>query len=377
MARTCGNVCAVPLDVLHVLPTAQRRGAETFALELHQQLGARGHRSTAVALEPGPVSGRRLPVQTFGPGRFSPSGMRALRIAAKRSAVVVAHGSSTLLACGVALAGTSVPFVYTNIGDPRYWAPAGARRARVGFLLDRAAAVAAICPPARDILVEHFSLSPAKVRVVPNGRSGERFAPADRAEVAAARHQFELPAAGDVVAVVGALTPEKRVDVAIRTVAAVPDLRLVVAGDGTIRSRLEELAHREAPGRVTFIGSTDRPEQVFAAADAVLLTSASEGVPGVLIEAGLAALPVVATDVGWVSQVVVDGVTGRLVGPGDTAGLTAAVEEVLHDRVRLGAAARTHCLARFEIATVVSAWEELLRAVALRTRRRPATRRTR
>lgn len=367
----------MPLDVLNVLPTAQPRGAETFALELHRQLVARGHRSAAVALEPGRVPGRRLLVQTLGPGRFSPSGMRALRTAGKRSGVVVAHGSSTLLACGVALAGTSVPFVYTNIGDPRYWAPAGARRARVGFLLHRAAAVAAICRPARDILVEHFRLSPEQVHVVPNGRSGERFAPVDRAAVAAARHEFELPEEVDLVAVVSALTPEKRVDVAIRAVAALPDVHMVVAGDGPVRGRLEELAHRVAPGRIRFIGSTDRPEQVYAAADAALLTSASEGVPGVLIEAGLAGLPTVATDVGWVSQVVVDDVTGRLVPPGDTAGLEAALGEVLHDRARLGPAARRYCLEHFEMTHVASKWEVLLREVARPIRPRRAARRTR
>jgi glycosyltransferase involved in cell wall biosynthesis len=82
----------------------------------------------------------------------------------------------------------------------------------------------------------------------------------------------------------------------------------------------------------------------------------------VLVEAGMSGLPSVATDVGAVSEVVVHGRTGLLVGPeGD--GLAAAISAALHDRDRLGGAAHRHCLERFEIGTVADQWDRLLRGL--------------
>jgi len=347
------------LDVLHVLTSNSRRGAETLAFELHCAMLAEGTRSDAVALSPR-GGGDVLPVPILAGHRFSVSGLRALRRRATEARVVVAHGSSTLLACGAGLAGAGVPFVYVNIGDPHYWAATQARRARVRFLLRRAAAVAAISHGSRQVLVDDFGLPPERVHVIPNGRRAGAFPPADPATRARARQDLGLDESGDLLAMIGALSPEKRVDVAVDALAELPHVRLVVAGAGPQRDALADLAERRAPGRVTFLGSTDRPATVLAAADALVLSSDSEGVPGVLIEAGLAALPVVTTDVGWVREVVVDGVTGQLAPPGDPGALAAGVRAVLADRDRLGAAARVRCLERFELGAVLAQWNTLL-----------------
>jgi glycosyltransferase involved in cell wall biosynthesis len=343
-----------------VLATAQRRGAESFAFELHAALAQRGHDSSVLALVPAATGARSLPVDVAATKRFSLTGSRVLRRRAAAVDVVVAHGSSTLLACATAMPGLGVPFVYANIGDPRYWAGSLPRRLRVGLLLRRAAAVSAICGPAKEALVEHFRLNPSKVTVIPNGRSAQRFAPADPSSREAARHALALDPAHPVVAAVGALSPEKRVDVAIRAVASLADVRLVLAGDGPDRAGLEQLAEQLAPRRVRFLGSVDDPVPVYSAADALLLTSDSEGVPGVLIEAGLAGLPVVATDVGWVREVVREGTTGRLVPAGDSAAVATALADVLEHRDTFGGAARRHCVSGFDLACVVDRWEALL-----------------
>jgi glycosyltransferase involved in cell wall biosynthesis len=102
---------------------------------------------------------------------------------------------------------------------------------------------------------------------------------------------------------------------------------------------------------------------VLTAADAVLLTSDSEGLPGVLIEAGLVGLPAVATDVGWVSEVVIDDVTGRLVPAGRADQVAAALDNVLADAGRMGEAAHRHCIESFEMQRVVDRWERLLDGV--------------
>jgi glycosyltransferase involved in cell wall biosynthesis len=85
--------------------------------------------------------------------------------------------------------------------------------------------------------------------------------------------------------------------------------------------------------------------------------------PGVLIEAGLSGIPVVATDVPGVRSVVADGETGVVVGVDDLPGLTAAVSDLLLDPVRRGAmgrAARDRCLERFSMDAVGTQWLTIL-----------------
>jgi glycosyltransferase involved in cell wall biosynthesis len=116
---------------------------------------------------------------------------------------------------------------------------------------------------------------------------------------------------------------------------------------------------------VHFLGATDGSAEVLAAADVLALSSDSEGVPGILIEAGLSGLPVVATDVGWVSDVIRPDVSGLLVPPGEPDQLGAALRNALHERDRLGQGGRKLCLAEFDLATIAEKWQRLLATVAL------------
>jgi glycosyltransferase involved in cell wall biosynthesis len=90
---------------------------------------------------------------------------------------------------------------------------------------------------------------------------------------------------------------------------------------------------------------------------------AGEGMPGVLIEAGLSGVPVVATDVPGVRTIVVDGETGLIVPERDGAGLTTAVARLLDDdalRLRLGTTARQRCVEQFSIESVCRIWSGLI-----------------
>jgi glycosyltransferase involved in cell wall biosynthesis len=350
---------AQPHRILHVITDTRRRGAQTFAIDLDSELRRRGADSRVVALATG-ASDADLDVPTLGTRRFALASLFRLRQAAERATIVVGHGSSTLPTCTLALAGTRARFVYVNIGDPLFWAGRTDRRLRVGWMLRHATAVAAVSPHSAETLIGTFGVRADRVHVIPNGRDAQAFPPASDAQRAAAREDLGLRPEGPVAAYVGALSPEKHVDVAIHALATLPDLRLVVAGDGPQRSKLQSLARAIAPDRVIFLGSTDEPARVLAAADLVVLTSASEGVPGLLIEAGLAGLPAVATDVGFVRDLIRDGETGLLVPPGAPELVAAAVADVLADRRRLGRAAREHCLQHFSLGTAADGWERLL-----------------
>ena len=359
-------------SVLHLIATDERRGAESFAVTLSEELAARGWASGVRAVRAsGRPGGHR--VVALGTSWHDPRGLLAFAALARRHDVVVAHGSTTLWTAALGLPFRGTPFVYVNIGDPLFWSSTVARRLRVRSLLSRAARVAAISLRAADALHSHLGVPTARLSVIPNARSTDRFQPASPEHRAACRTALGLPPERAVVALIGALSEEKAPGLAIDAVALLADVHLVIAGDGPLRSELERRAEQRAPGRVCFLGTVRQPEQVLAAADVAVLTSRSEGVPGVLIEAGLTGLPCVTTDVGYTADVVRDGVTGRVVAAATPEDVAAGLVDALAHRAVWGAAAREHCEVTYGLTAVVDAWEGLLTEVAAGRQGRRAT----
>jgi glycosyltransferase involved in cell wall biosynthesis len=192
----------------------------------------------------------------------------------------------------------------------------------------------------------------------------------DRAEARrdlAAALGVPIDAERPLVAYLGALSEEKHPLLAVEAMAEVPDAQLVVAGAGPLAGEVAARAERASGGRILPVGSLGDPARLLAAADALVITSRSEGIPAVTIEAGLAGLPVVATDVGGVSEVVVDGETGRIVPSFQPRAVAAALREVLGDAgPAMGEAARTRCLTRFALDVVAQQWVPVLDAVGPR-----------
>jgi glycosyltransferase involved in cell wall biosynthesis len=168
----------------------------------------------------------------------------------------------------------------------------------------------------------------------------------------AARHDLGLTATGPVVAYVGRLTRVKRPDrltaVARQVMAAVPDAQFAVCGGGDLADEMIS-AGRDLGQSMKFLGWRADVEAVYAAADVILLTSDNEGMPVSLIEAGLAGVPAVASNVGSVAEVVLDERTG-LLGSCDPADMAGHVIRLLGDdalRERMGAAATAWCHEQF------------------------------
>lgn len=346
--------------VLHVISSTDRRGAETFAVDLSERLSERGRDSRVVALAPGGAGG--LDVPTLASSRFG--GLRALRALATDSAVVVGHGSSTLPACAIGLLGTRVPFVYRSIGSPQDWSSSPARRLRVTLFLRRAQRVVAIWPGAAAAWEADYRVPAAKLTVIPNGRPAARFPFVDGATRARARAALGVDPDAEVALFLGALSVEKDPAAAVDAIVACPGVTGLFVGDGPERERTARAVAERLPGRGIVTGATDDPSAALAAADVVVLSSRTEGLPAVAIEAGLSGLAVVATDVGGTGEIVVDGETGVLVPPGDVDALAQGLRRALADRRRLGAAARRRCLERFELDVVTEQWERLLAEVA-------------
>lgn len=348
------------MRILQVVTDTDRRGAQVFAVDLGDALNRHGHAVRTVALERGAAPVLGLPV--LGPSRLAWSTLRALRREARSVDVVVAHGSTTLFACAVATPG--VPFVYRQISDSRFWAPPGLRRARVRLALRRAARVVALWKGSAVTLESDFGVRAARIRVVPNAVVADDFQPVAADQRAAHRTALGLDPSRPTVVYVGALVPEKGVDLAIRAVAKLPDAQLLVAGDGPARDALHAQAERDAPGRVVFASTVARAVDAYAAADIVVLASrGGDSMPAVLIEAGLMALPTVATPIEAIPEIVLAGTTGLLVPVDAPDALADALRALIDDddrRVRLGVAARQHCTEHFTIEPVGEMWSSLL-----------------
>jgi glycosyltransferase involved in cell wall biosynthesis len=165
---------------------------------------------------------------------------------------------------------------------------------------------------------------------------------------------------------VGHLTDSKRPGRFVELVSSLRRGGLSVAasmaGDGPLVDAVR------AAGRdvgIDVLGNVDDVPALLCASDVLVFTSIAEGegMPGVLIEAGLAGLPVVTTAVPGASDVVEDGVTGLVVPVDDFDALVDATRSVVVDanlRLRLGAAARTRCAARFSLDASTRQWRVLL-----------------
>jgi glycosyltransferase involved in cell wall biosynthesis len=199
----------------------------------------------------------------------------------------------------------------------------------------------------RDELVEAGIGRPDQYDVVPPGT--ELGPLPDRAS---ARLALGVPGDGPVVAFVGRLTgvkrPDRLVEVARELRRLVPGLRFVICGSGDAPGKVAAAAREFGPA-LRMVGWRPDVETVYAAADLTLLTSDNEGMPVSLIEAGLAGVPVVATDVGSVAEVVRDGVTG-LLAPCDAGELARRAATLLLDEPRrraMGRRARAWAEQRF------------------------------
>lgn len=203
-------------------------------------------------------------------------------------------------------------------------------------------------------LRQFFGLAEQHVTVVYNGVP----------EVADAPRRFE---SRPVVVCAARFEHQKQLDVLVAAMAMLPAVRLVLVGDGSLREALE--THAEAVGvrdRVEFPGWVPDARSWIAGGDVFVLPSREEAFPLVIVEAMLSGVPVVATDVGSVSEAVVDGVTGYVVDPGSVVHLASAVQHLLADPARaraFGEAGRRRALERFTIERMVAGYDRVWRDV--------------
>ncbi|MGE5730048.1 MAG: glycosyltransferase [Gemmatimonas sp.] len=204
------------------------------------------------------------------------------------------------------------------------------------FAFRRFDAVVAVSRPQADEL-RASGVSPQRIRIVPNALAAHP-APLDRVE---ARRALGLPADGLVAGWVGRVSREKGIDVFIDALASLQDrvLQAAIMGDGPERAIEMARAESMAPSRFIWLGAVPDASRYFAAFDLFVMSSRTEGLPMVMLEAMAAGTPIVATNVGGIPDLI-SPTEGMLVRPEDPEALADAMRATLDDREAASARAR-------------------------------------
>jgi L-malate glycosyltransferase len=219
------------------------------------------------------------------------------------------------------LPGAALASVPVRIGSRRGLAgPAGVQHLQRASSRAAHRIVANSQAAAQQLLEE--GLPEHKIAVIPNGIDVSAF------------RQRQYPARPSRIAMVACLREEKRIDVLVaaapRVLESHPDAQFLIVGDGPCRDALVAQARALGLlGHFQFLGHRDDVPAVLSEADLLVLPSEMEAFPNAILEGMAAGLPVVATSVGGIPELVAHGRTGRLVPPGDPAALSNALLDVL------------------------------------------------
>jgi len=369
--------------ILHVLAAGQVGGLERVVRSIASGQRVRGNRVVVAPIVESAADGHPfldslrgldleiVPIVVTSRGYFAERRAVAALCARCRPEVVHTHGyRADVIDAGVARS-LGIPTVTTVHGFT-----GGGWKNRLYERLQRFAfrrfdAVVAVSRPLGDALV-HDGVPAGRVHVIRNAWDGAA-AFLDRA---AARRSLGVPAEGVRLGWVGRLSHEKGADILLEALPLMDNTRITVSvvGDGNeigrLRARAGELGVAD---RVTWHGTVRAAASVVPAFDVFVLSSRTEGTPMVLFEAMAAGVPIVAANVGGVSDVV-SPAEAILVAPNDPAALAAAVRGTLtaptltQERVRAG----LRRLARdFSAAPWLERYEELYRGLGRTLSRRP------
>ena len=326
------------LRVAHVVLSMDCGGLERVVLDLVREAIAAGFDVSVICLErPGVLGSNATAAGASVSCLFKKPGFRpelfgklGAIFRERRPDVVHTHQIGALFYAGLASRRAGVPLVVHTEHGKHYNG-----RWRLRFLARLAGHYAArVFCVSEDIAAEVRSrriVPGRKIRVVPNGIDLTPFGVRAGDEV---RRSLGIPLDAPTIGTVGRLAEIKQQAALIRAFGRVrsgsPRAHLLIVGDGPLRDDLGGLASDLGlEGCVHFAGYQERTAPYMGAMDVFALTSRSEGMPLAVLEAWAAGLPVVATRVGGLPELVEDGRTGLLIEPGDEEALAGALSRLL------------------------------------------------
>jgi glycosyltransferase involved in cell wall biosynthesis len=332
--------------VIHVVLSLDCGGLERIVLDLVTQGIALGQEVGVVCVEragslAAEVRARGGWVASAGkPPGIKPGTFLSLsRLFHHHSAAVIhTHQIGPLLYAGpAALTVSGAAVVHTEHG--KYYEGAAHKRplGRIAALF--ASRFFCVSEDIAQSVLAHRIAPPRKVSVIRNGIDTEQLARRDPAATSALRNSLGIPEQSPVIGTVGRLDEIKRQDLLLRAFAcvrsSVPCAHLVIVGDGPQSGQLQDLAAELGlEGSCHFTGYQNQPARYYQLFDVFALTSRSEGAPLAVLEAGAAGIPVVASRVGGLPEIIQDGHTGILFEPGDEEALVTALRSLIENQNR-------------------------------------------
>jgi L-malate glycosyltransferase len=318
----------VTLPIVHVASGREWRGGQRQVWLLARQLGRLGTDQVVVTGADSELarrltaSGVRVRPATWRVGLDPRVPWPILDELRHGAAILHAHDAHAFGLAALCAAVTRAPLVVTR----RVVFPLRQR-----FFWRRARRIIAISNAVREALLAE-GLEPERVIVIPSAVDLDALSAAPSEDI---RHRLGLPKNGQVAVSLGALTPEKGqltlVAAAARLVRDLPDLHWVLVGDGPLRPRLEgQIADQGLQSRFHLVSHMADPEQALAGADLYVLSSTSEGLGSSVLAAMALGIPVVATRVGGIPDLLGSG-RGIMVEPQNPAAFADAVRRVVTD----------------------------------------------
>ncbi|MBL6444765.1 glycosyltransferase family 4 protein [Fulvivirga sp. 29W222] len=329
------------MKILQVIQKKQLRGAEIFACQLSEELIKLGHEVIVVAIYPGeallPASNPIVQLNRQLKWRFFD--LKGWRLLARlieefKPDLIQANASDTLkfVVFSKMVFGWRFPIVYRNANKMSDFIRSFFSYKFNALLIKQVSLVISVSEACRTDFVQLFNIDADKVQT---GTIGVNIA-----SIGNCSKDLEfIFEKGPVLINIGSLVPEKNhkglLNIFSRLHRAHKGIQLIILGTGNEKGVLvERVKQLGLQNNVHFLGSRTDVMEILKKADALVMPSNIEGLPGVILEAQYAKVPVVAYNVGGIGEVIVNRVTGFLVEKGDEEGFILSVSEALSN-VRL------------------------------------------
>ena len=275
--------------------------------------------------------------------------------------IVHSHGYATMLASYIGATIAGCPYIINGEHGTLYH---NSKKEILiqRFLFNRMKLNLSVSQVLTDSICQLFSVSQDKFQTIINGVDTEKFIPEPEPQLIKQKLQNEIGLTDSNIAIgsVGRLVAVKNYPSLIRAMALVksevPQAKLLLAGEGTERAKLESLiSELELTQQVILLGRRDDVPDLMKLYDIFVLPSFSEGLSNTLLESMASGTPVVASKVGGNAEIVADGRSGYLYASDDAQGLARILIELAREKdncKKLGQQARQHIEDNFSIATL-------------------------
>ena len=363
------------VNIMHLLFSLDIGGLETFVLSLLKKMDRSSFNFSVCSMSAG--TRLRSEFEQIGIPVFVAEKRQgidhslALRLGKflrrERIHIVHTHNNGPWLYGGVAAKLTGAHLVHTEHSNPF------SDRRKVLFgercLAKITDTIISDSSKVANFMIHKQKIEPRKIETILNGVDVEMFQ--RNIDITAKRAEFQIGGNELVIGSVGRLVPVKDYLTLLKTfkiiVSKMKNCRLVILGDGVLRAELEAYTETEGLSQnVIFLGSRRDVPEIMPIFDVFTLSSLSEGLPIAILEAMATGVPVVATRVGGVPEVVVDGRTGLLVPPRNPEKLAEAIISILFDRGKIqlmGAAGRLRIEEKFNLTNTARSYEQVYHKV--------------